>query len=352
MKKIKVAIIGTGSISHFHASAYKKLSQVDMVAVCDINKARAEEFAKKYNIPQVFTDYNEMLKMEEIQAVSVTTWNNVHAPATIAALRAGKNVLCEKPLALNTLEAQEMLNVSKETNKLLMVGFVRRFGANAIALKEMVSNGELGELYYAKTGCIRRWGNPGGWFSDKKRSGGGPVIDLGVHMIDLIRYISGKPKAISVSASSFNLLGMKPGVKGLGKYCAQDYDEFNDVEDCATAFIRFDNGMTLTFETSWVQNIKQDHLYLDIFGNKAGAQLEPALEIYGDNNGYLTNSVPLIGADGYSFDHNFDEEIKHFVDCVENGTECINTPEDGVEIMKILDAIYESARLKHEVIIK
>jgi predicted dehydrogenase len=351
MRKIKVAIIGTGSISHFHASAYKKLSQVDIVAVCDINKDRAEEFAKKYDVPKVFTDYNKMLSMEEIDAVSVTAWNNIHAPASIAALKAGKNVLCEKPLALNTLEAEEMLKVSKETSKLLMVGFVRRFGSNAIALKEMASNGELGNIYYAKTGCTRRWGNPGGWFSDKKRSGGGPVIDLGVHMIDLVRYISGKPKAISVSASTFNLLGMKPGAKGISKYCAKDYDEFNDVEDCATAFIRFDNDMTLTFETSWVQNIKQDHLYLDIFGNKAGAQLEPAVEIYKDMNGYLTNSVPLISTESYSFDHNFDEEIKHFIDCVQNGTECINTAEDGVEIMKILDAIYESAKSKHEVII-
>lgn len=351
MKKIKVAIIGTGSISHFHASAYKKLLNVDIVAVCDINKDRAEEFAKKYDVPNVFTDYNELLSMGEIDAVSVTAWNNIHASASIAALKAGKDVLCEKPLALNTLEAEEMLKVSKETNKLLMVGFVRRFGSNAIALKEMVEKGELGDIYYAKTGCIRRWGNPGGWFSDKKRSGGGPVIDLGVHMIDLVRYISGKPKAISVSASTFNLLGMKPGVKGVSKYCAKDYDEFNDVEDCATAFIRFDNGMTLTFETSWVQNIKQDHLYLDIFGNKAGAQLEPTVELYTDMNGYLTNSVPLISADSYGFDHNFDEEIKHFIDCVQNGTECINTAEDGVEIMKILDAIYESAESKHEVII-
>ena len=179
MGKVKVAIIGTGSISNFHADAYKKLSNVEIIAACDINKNNLNEFAKKYDVPNVFTDYNEMLKMSDIDAVSVTAWNNVHAPASIAALKAGKNVLCEKPLALNKNEAEEMVKVSKETGKLLMVGFVRRFGGNTIALKELIDNGTLGDIYYAKAGCLRRWGNPGGWFSDKKRSGGGPVIDLG-----------------------------------------------------------------------------------------------------------------------------------------------------------------------------
>lgn len=352
MKKTKVAIIGTGSISHFHTAAYKKLPNVEIVAACDINEERVLEFSKTYDIPKVFTDYNEMLKLPEIDAVSVTTWNNSHAPASIAALKAGKHVLCEKPLALSTAEAQSMLEASKKTNKLLMVGFVRRFGGNTIALKELIEKDYFGDIYYAKAGCIRRWGNPGGWFSDNKRSGGGPVIDLGVHMIDLVRYLAGKPKAISVYASTFNKIGMKPGIKGVTKYCAKDYDTFNDVEDCATALIRFDNGLTLAFETSWVQNIKEDSLYLDIFGDKAGAQMEPKLELYGDMNGYLTNFTPLIAPESYGFEHNFEEEIKHFIDCVENGTECINTAEDGLEIMKILEAIYESSRTGHEVIIK
>lgn len=351
MEKMRVAIIGTGSISNFHALAYKNLPNVEIVAACDLNGERVEEFSKTYNIPHVFTDYNEMLKLKEIDAVSVTAWNNAHAGATIAALKCGKHVLCEKPLALNTKEAQEMLDASEKAGKLLMVGFVRRFGANAIALKELIEKGSLGNIYYAKTGCIRRWGNPGGWFSDKKRSGGGPVIDLGVHMIDLVRYLAGKPKAVSVFASTFNKIGMKPDIKGVTKYLAKDYDTFNDVEDCATALIRFDNGLTLSFETSWVQNIKQDSLYLDLFGDKAGAQMEPTLEIFEDKNGYLTNSTPIIDPTSYSFEHNFNEEIKHFVDCIQNGTECINTAQDGLEIMKILDAIYESARIGHEVII-
>jgi Predicted dehydrogenases and related proteins len=352
MKKIKVAIIGTGSISNLHMIGYKDLDYVEVVAACDINRERVENFAQKYDIPNVFTDYNEMLKMKDIDAVSVTTWNNVHAPAAIAALKAGKNVLCEKPLALNAAQAEEMVAAAKESGKLLMVGFCRRFGENARALKNFIESGELGKIYYAKTGCLRRWGNPGGWFSDKKRSGGGPVIDLGVHVIDLVRYLSGKPRVTSVTASTFNYVGMKPEVKGILKYNSADYSEYNDVEDCATALIKFDNGMTLFFETSWVQHIKEDSLYLEMYGDKAGARLEPDVELYEDKGNYMTNVKPIIGASGNSFEHNFKEEIKHFVDCVANGTQCLNPGEDGVEIMKILDAIYESAATGHEVIVK
>lgn len=352
MKKIKVGIIGTGSISNFHTTSYQTLDNVEIVAVCDINKERAEEYSKKYNIPNVFTDYNEMLKMKEIDAVSVTTWNNGHGPVTIASLNAGKHVLCEKPLALNAGEAEEMVKAAEKNNKLLMVGFVRRFGENTKIVKEAIDKGELGNIYYAKTGCIRRWGNPGGWFSDKSRSGGGPVIDLGVHMIDLVRYLTGKPKAVSVTASTFNHLGMKPEIKGINKYYSADYSTFNDVEDCATALIKFDNGLTLFFETSWVLHTKKDELYLNVFGDKAGAQMEPAIEFYESKNNYFTDAAPVVDPAKFSFEYNFQEEIKHFIDCVENGTPCLNPGEDGVELMKILDAIYESSKTGHEVIIK
>lgn len=353
MSKINVGIIGAGSISHMHTQGYKKLDNVNIIAVCDINEERAKEYAEKYDIPNVFTDYNEMLKMEELDAVSVTTWNNGHAPVSIAALKAGKNVLCEKPLAMNTEQAKEMVKTAEENNKLLMVGFVRRFESNAKYIKSAIEKGDLGEVYYAKTGYVRKWGNPGGWFCDKKRSGGGPVIDLGVHVIDLIRYINGKPKAVSVTASTFNKLGLKPNIKGMSKYTSADYDPSNpycDVEDSATAMIKFDNGMTLSFETSWVLNTKQGNNYLNLYGDKAGVQMEPTLEFYKERDDYFIEEKPVITANN-SMDNIFTDEIAHFVDCVENGTECINPGEDGIEIMKILDAIYKSSDTGREVVI-
>ncbi|BCK01456.1 Gfo/Idh/MocA family protein [Anaerocolumna chitinilytica] len=351
MEKVKVGIIGTGSISNMHMAGYTRLQNVEVVAACDICEERVKAFAKTYNIPHTFTDYNELLKMAEIDAVSVTAWNNIHAPASIAALNAGKHVLCEKPLALNAAQAAEMVETAKKTGKILMVGFCRRFGDNAVALKSIIDSGDLGNIYYAKAGCLRRWGNPGGWFSDKQRSGGGPVIDLGVHMIDLIRYLSGKPKVISVTASAFYHMGMKPEVKGIQKYNSADYSEYNDVEDCATALIKFDNNMTLFFETSWVQNIKEDRLYLELFGDKAGAKMEPELEVYENKYDYLRDSKPLLDPNGSSFEHNFIQEMKHFISCIADGEECLNPAEDGLELMKIIDAIYKSAKTGHEVII-
>ncbi|NMA84566.1 MAG: Gfo/Idh/MocA family oxidoreductase [Epulopiscium sp.] len=351
MKKIKVGIIGAGSISHMHTTSYKKLDNVEVIAVCDIDEERAKAYAEQYNIPQVFTDHHEMLKLEELDAVSVTTWNNGHAPLSIDALKAGKHVLCEKPLAMNAKQAEEMVQVAKESGKLLMVGFVRRFGENTKILKEAIEQEQLGDVYYAKTGCIRRWGNPGGWFSDFERSGGGPVIDLGVHMIDLVRYLNGKPKAISVTASTFNKLGMKPEMKGIGKYYSADYSTHNDVEDGATALIKFDNGLTLFFETSWVMHVKQDELYLQLYGDKAGAQMEPTIEFYGEQNNYFTSTTPLVDPNTYGFESNFNREIAHFIDCLVNDTPCLNPAEDGLELMKILDAIYESAKTGREVLI-
>lgn len=352
MKNINVGIIGAGGISNCHTQAYKKLDNVKVLAVCDIDEERAKKYAEKYDIPYVFTDYRQMLKMDELDAVSVTTWNNGHAPISIAALSAGKNVLCEKPLAMNAAEAQQMVAASNKAGKLLMVGFVRRFERNVKYLKSSIESGRFGKIYYVKGGYIRKWGNPGGWFSDKKRSGGGPVIDLGVHVIDLVRYITGKPKAVSVFASTFNCLGMKPEIKGMTKYCSEDYDEYNDVEDGAVALIKFDNGMTLSFETSWVLNCKENHNYLDIYGDKAGAQMEPALEFYEERDDYFVDVKPRIEPRSDMFQEAFEQEIAHFVDCIANETPCINSGADGVEIMKILDAIYESSRSGHEAIIK
>lgn len=352
MSKIKVGIIGAGSISNFHVMGYKELENVEVYAACDLNEERVKAFAEKYGIKHTFTDFNEMLKLNELDAVSVCTWNNSHAPASIAALKAGKHVLCEKPLSMNTPEAKEIERAAKESGKLLMVGFVRRFGKNTKILKDFIDKGYLGDIYYAKTSCIRRCGNPCGWFSDKKRSGGGPLIDLGVHMIDLVRFLMGKPKAISVSGAAFNNIGPRNNIKAFSRYNPVDVDDYCDVEDLAVAMIRFDNGAVLSVETSFSQNIKEDVLSLELFGTKSGAMMEPKLELYSELEDYLVDITPRYTEDANTFIANFKNETAHFIDCITNGTKCLNPVEDGVEMMKILDAIYESAAAKREIILK
>lgn len=349
MGKIKVGIIGTGSISNLHMSGYKKLQDVEVVAVCDINKDRAQDYAKQYKVKNVFDNYEEMLKMSELDAVSVCTWNDSHAQIAIAALKAGKNVLCEKPPALNADEARLMKQAQEETGKLLMIGFVRRFGKNTKVIQDFLSNGSLGDIYYAKTSCIRRCGNPGGWFSDKKRSGGGPLIDLGVHMIDLVRFLIGKPKAVTVSGATFSKIGNRNNVLMFDRYRPADEGDYCDVEDMAVAMIRFDNGTVLNVETSFSQHIKDEKLTLELYGTKGGAVIEPEFEIYTESLNYLIDAKPRLTEDEDPFLANFIAETEHFVDCIKNGTKCLNPVEDGVELMKILDAVYKSAETGKEV---
>lgn len=182
-----------------------------------------------------YEDYKELLANPDVDAVSICVWNNQHAEISIAALNAGKHVLCEKPPAITVEQAEAMKQASIDNQKLLMIGFVRRFGSDVETAKDFIDMGVIGKIYYAKTACLRRRGNPGGWFSDKSRSGGGPLIDLGVHMIDLARYLMGKPNPVTVSGSTFNSIGMDEGVKGYNWYKSADFSPETNVEDMADA---------------------------------------------------------------------------------------------------------------------
>ena len=197
---IKVGLVGTG-ITRAHASGYKRCQDVEMKAICDIDKARAEQFAADFDVKDVYTDYNEMLKDDEIVAVSVGTPNALHAPVAIAAFEAGKHVICEKPLATNAGEGRAMVEAGKKAGKIFMMGFNNRFRGDTQLLKKCIENGDLGDIYYAKTGWLRRKGIPGmgGWFTTKKMSGGGPLIDLGVHVLDLTLWLMGNPAPAAVT---------------------------------------------------------------------------------------------------------------------------------------------------------
>lgn len=352
-QKIKVGIIGVGGISEVHIKGYKALKNVELYAFCDIDEAKLKRKGEKHGVTRLYTDYKEMLaQLPELDAVSVCTWNAAHAPCTIAALDAGKHVICEKPMAMNVQEAMAMKEAAERNGKLLMIGFVRRFGNDCTILKDFVDNGQLGDLYYAKASYLRRNGAPGGWFGDKERSGGGPMIDLGVHVIDLVRYLMGCPKPVAVYGATFNKLGDFSDIKGKSaawKSETAGKPIFN-VEDLACAFIRFDNGAVLNIDASFTLHTQKGEDGIQIFGTKGGAKLDPELKIAKEMNGYLIN-VGLDAKTALSFEGLFENEIAHFVDCVANGVPCRAPAEDGVELMKILCAVYESAASGHEVIL-
>ena len=352
MSKVKIGLIGAGNIANTHLEAYQNVPDAEIVAICDINPKRLEKTANRFNIERRYPDVESMLAANpDLDAADVCVWNCNHAECTIKALNAGLNVLCEKPMAYSVKEAEEMLAVAEKNGKLLMIGFVLRFSDDAKIAMDFINKGYLGDIYYSKAQYVRRHGNPGGWFSDKSRSGGGPIIDLGVHVIDLTRYMMGNPKPVSVYAVASERLGDRKHLKTGAGWVPEDATDKDicDVEDFATALIRYDNGACTFLETSYDIN-GEEIAKRQIFGTKGGMDLTKGIKIYTEVNDYLADiNVQTAHLKGGT--DMFTAEMAHFVDCVGNGTECRAKAKDGIAVMKILEAIYASARTGHEVIL-
>lgn len=347
---LKVGVIGGGSISEFHIKPYVANEEVELMALCDSNEQRLAEVGKRYGVTKLYSNSAELLKNEEIDAVSICTWNNTHAEIAIAALEAGKHVLVEKPLSMTVEQALAVEAAVEKSGKILQVGFVRRHGDNTKLLKQLIDQDEFGEIYYAKASCLRRLGNPGGWFSDQAKSGGGPLIDLGVHMIDICWYLMGKPRPVSISGNTYSKLGNRSHIENLSFYKAADYNPtINNVEDMANALIRFDNGASLYVDVSFTLHAKKDELFVKLFGEKGGAEIEPELAMVTEKNNTILNIIPQIDSLSFDFEGAFRNEINHFVDCCLTGKETIAPVADGVQVMKMLNAVYESAKTGKEV---
>lgn len=352
MKKIRVGIIGTGGISQSHVEGYQQLENVEFIACCDINEEKVKKYAEKYGFARTYTDCHEMMAKEELDCVSVCTWNSAHMECTIAALDGGANVICEKPMAMNAAEAVKMKEAADRNGKLLQVGFVRRFGCDADTFFKFKNEGMVGDVYYAKAQYLRRDGCPGGWFKDKAFSGGGPLIDLGVHVIDLTRYLAGNPKPVEAFGITYDNLGPSRASGSQVVWNADDSGEHPyNVEDFVSALVKFDNGFTLQVEASFNLNIPHDVGFVTMFGTKAGVNIADKVELYTDAAGMYVDLKP-VGSTGFDFRGAFNAEIANFVDAAMNGAECRASAQDGVELMKIIDAIYESARVRHSVAIQ
>ncbi|MBW7459721.1 Gfo/Idh/MocA family oxidoreductase, partial [Paenibacillus sepulcri] len=245
------------------------------------------------------------------------------------------------------LAVQQAVHAS---GKILQVGFVRRYASNTRIVKAFMDGGDIGPIYYAKASCIRKLGNPGGWFSDLERSGGGPLIDVGVHVIDLCWYLMGKPKVKSISGNTYKKLGNRSNVQNLKSYKAADYDaEHNSVEDMANALIRFDNGASLLVDVSFTLHAKEDELTVKLYGEQGGVELEPELTFITEKHNTILNSTPQIDSLTFDFAAGFQDEMNYFIEVCQGKKTTLSPVEDGVEMMKILCGIYESSELGQEI---
>jgi predicted dehydrogenase len=346
-KVIKVGIVGAGGIARAaHMPGYQAVDGVKVTAVCDIVKKTAEQFAKQFDIPNVFTDYKDLVAMDELDAISVCTPNNFHAGPAVAALETGKHVLCEKPIAGNAKDGQAMVNAAKKAKKILQIGLHQRFQPSSRLLKKYIEEGELGQIYYAHAVAMRRRGIPSwGTFVQKKMSGGGPLVDIGVHVLDLIVWLMGCPKPISATGHVYTMFGNRKDAAA-GDWGAWDVGNY-DVEDFAVAYIRFENEMTATLETSWAAHFGSVGPSF-ILGDKGGAQLSP-FQIYQDKHGSLidiTPQVPRTREDPHT------TEVKAFIKAIREGGPSPVPGEEALAITKIFDAVYRSTKTGSMISIK
>jgi len=344
---MKVAVIGCGTIANAaHIPSYMNNKDAEIKYFCDIILERAEEAVKKYGCGTAIEKYEDVLSDPEVTAISVCTPNNAHAEISIAAMRAGKHVLCEKPAARTYAEALEMKKVQNETGVVLNIGVVNRFNDYVNLIKKYIDDGKLGDVYhvYISFRAHRSIPGLGGAFTTKAIAGGGALIDWGVHFIDIVMYCCGDPKVNTVSAEAFSKLGVD-----MKSYKYEDmwagppnYDGVYDVDDSVTAMVRT-QGPTITMNGAWAQNIGVGEMYIDFVGDKGGIRLN-----YGSDFTLYTSELEEIKPEIEARDH-FQNEIDAFVACIKSGEKLPSHIDTNIVTAQLMQAIYDSAEQHKEI---
>ncbi len=349
---LKVGIIGCGGIANSkHMPSLKKLKNVEMVAFYDIVEEKAKKAAKEFGIENAkwHTDYTELLKDNSIDVVHVCTPNKSHSEITVAALDSGKHVMCEKPMAINSKEAMKMIEAAKRSGKKLSIGYQNRFRPDATYLKEACDRGDLGEIYFAKAHAIRRRGVPTwGVFIDEELQGGGPLIDIGTHALDLTLWMMNNYEPKYVVGNVYHKLSQKENAAN--SFGSWDPAKFT-VEDSAFGFVTMKNGATIILESSWALNILQvGEAKTTLCGTEGGADMWDGLRINGEDMGKMYTKIPALDAKGVDFfegikDRPADKETRLWIESILNDTEPVVKPEQAYVVTQILEAIYESAKI-------
>lgn len=325
---IKAGVIGLG-MGQNHLYGYSQIPEVKIWAIADLDKERLKSSSQKYSVPHSFRDYRELLKLRELDVVSIALPNFLHCSVTIEALKAGKHVLVEKPMALNSQEAERMVNVAREKGRVLMVGMNFRYFSEILVLKRFIEQGEFGDIYYIKAVTMRRKAFPSDfitWFKDKEKSGGGVLMDMSPHMLDLSLWMAGDFNVTSVYGATYN--------------------KFMPVDDLACALVKLSSGVTINLEMCWEAFTETELFFFSLFGTKGGATTNP-LRIYQEIRGTSVEITPEVKKNDFA--SSTAGEITHFINCIKEKTEPSSSGEKGLKVMRTLEAIYESARTGREV---
>lgn len=360
-KKLRVGLIGTGMICNIaHMPAWKALpDDVEVVAAADIVASHARGTAEAHGIPYWTDDPQRMLDTQDLDIVSVCAPNSYHKPWTLAALKAGAHVLCEKPVATGYQDAAEMFAAAEKAGRQLLVGQCLRFRSENQAAKSFVESGLLGETYYAEAGAMRRRGVPEwGLFHMKEHSGGGPIFDIGVHALDLVLWLIGSPRVVAVSGATYTRIANQD--EGLVKSLADsgapdgvpearpyDYREF-DVEDLGVGMLRLENGMTIVIRASWAANIPEGTGNTFILGTRAGLALNP-VRLLGTVGRYQADITPHIPGRDEPFATGHIREAAHLVRAIRGEQELMVKKDEVLNVIHALEGLYRSAERGEEI---
>lgn len=349
-KIVRIGIIGCGGIANGkHMPSLKTLANVEMVAFCDLIVEKAEKAALEYGIvdAKVYTDYKELLKDNTIDVIHVCTPNKSHSEISIASMKADKHVMCEKPMAKTAADALKMVEVAEETGKKLTIGYQHRHKDESTFLKQVIDRGDLGDIYFAKAFAVRRRGTPNwGVFLNEEEQGGGPLIDIGTHSLDLTLWMMGNYKPKMVVGTKYKKITNPDCGNPWGPW---DVDQ-HTLEDAAFGFIVMENGATIILESSWALNTIEpvQEGSIALCGDKAGAQIKNGLSINKDEFGKLIEIKPDLSAGGVAFYGGIAEtppivEARRWIDAIVNDTEVVVKPREAYVVSQILEAIYKSA---------
>jgi len=348
-RTFNVAVIGAGAIGYDHISSFQQHPAARVVALAEVSPERGREAADKFGVPVLVQDYKLLLKRADIDIISIALPNYLHAKVAFDALKAGKHVMLDKPMATRAADAAKLVAEAKKQKILLMVGQNQRFTAEVQTAKQLIAGGVLGDVYHAKTAWCRRAGIPriGSWFTQTSFAGGGSTYDIGVHALDRCLYLMGEFDAASVSGQTYTQFGNR-GLGG-GSWGKSEIDpkaKF-DVDDLSIALIKLKSGRTVLLETSWAAHQPEGDINrTQLFGTQAGLDFPPLRLFSNTANGYgveHVNPLPNL-VDG--------NRMKHFVDCLLGTAQPYVLPAESLAVQKILDAIYLSAKTGREVRIK
>lgn len=331
MDKTRVAVIGLGSVAQLvHLPNLLKIKNAEITAVAEINRGRLHSVADKFNVPKRYTDYSELLKNNDTDAVIISTPTHLHKQIAIDCLNAGKDVLVEKPLARNSSEGQEVIECANKNNRKLMVGMNLRYRPDSMLIRSLIDAGEIGDPFYIKCGWIRKQSSSERWFNKREEAGGGVILDLGINLVDLALWLADYPKAVSVSTKNY-------------------HHQSRNLEDTSVSFIRCEKSILINIEASWTLAEEKDNFFSNIYGTKGSVGANPFKLIKVLEEERIDLGSTILETPAEAFKKSYLNELKSFVGSIRGLNPVFSSGEEALQLLKIAEAMYKSAEEDREI---